>query len=435
MVSGEAVADMLSLIALLFALFLILGQPVAFALALAAIPVFLFTGTMPPTVAVQKMVSATQSFPLLAVPFFILAGNLMNVAGITERLVAFSRLLTGWLAGGLAQVSILLSFMMGGISGSAVADASMECRLLGPSMIGQGWSRPLTATVLAFGSIITATIPPSIGLILFGFINEVSIGRLFLAGLLPGMLLTLMLMLTTWVVARRNGYEPTLASLPNRGEVWASFRDSVWALLFPVILVVGFRFGLFTATEAGAFLVFYALFIGTFIYRELTLKKLIDAAHASLHDLGMIMLLIMMAGVLGYAVTIERAPQQITEFVTTLTSDPAMVLLLIVGLLVVSGMFLEGAANILLVTPIVMPVLVSAGYDPVHMGILLVLLINLGGLTPPVGVIMFTVCGILDVRTSAYARAALPFFVTLALFFAILAWFPSLSTAIPNLLM
>ncbi|MBL4813420.1 MAG: TRAP transporter large permease [Rhodobacteraceae bacterium] len=426
---------MLILIAGLFGLFLILGQPVAFALALAAIPVFVLTGTMPPTVAVQKMVSATQSFPLLAVPFFILAGNLMNVTGITRRLVEFSRLLTGWLAGGLAQVSIVLSFMMGGISGSAVADASMESRLLGPSMIKQGFSRPITAAILAFGSIITATIPPSIGLILFGFINEVSIGRLFLAGIIPGAVLTVTLMVTTWIVAKRNGYAPDLAGPPTRGVLWTSFKDSVWALMFPIILIVGFRFGIFTATEAGAFLVFYALFIGVFIYRELTFKKMLEAMETSLHDLGMIMLLIMMAGVLGYAITIERAPQQITEFVTTLSDNPAIILMMIVVVLIVSGMFLEGAANILLVTPIVMPVLTAAGFDPIHMGILLVLLINLGGLTPPVGVIMFTVCGILDVKTGAYTRASLPFFLALAVFFVILVLFPFLSTALPNALM
>jgi TRAP-type transport system large permease protein len=426
---------MLILIASLFALFLLLGQPVAFALALAAIPVFVLTGTMPPTVAIQKMVSATQSFPLLAVPFFIFAGNLMNVTGITNRLVNFSRLLTGWMAGGLAQVSIVLSFMMGGISGSAVADASMESRLLGPSMIRQGFSKPTTAAILAFGSIITATIPPSIGLILFGFINEVSIGRLFLAGILPGAVLTATLMLTTWIVAKRHGYAPDLARPPSAGELWVSFKESVWALMFPVILIVGFRFGIFTATEAGAFLVFYSLFIGLFIYREITFAKLREAMETSIHDLGMIMLLIMMAGVLGYAITIERAPQQITEFVTTLTENRTMILLLIVGLLVVSGMFLEGAANILLVTPIVMPVLISVGYDPIHMGILIVLLINLGGLTPPVGVIMFTVCGILGVKTGAYTRASLPFFLALLVFFVVLVLVPFLSTALPIALM
>lgn len=423
---------MLMLIAGLFALFLVIGVPVAFALALASIPVFVLTGTMPPTVALQKMVTATQSFPLLAVPFFILAGNLMNATGITERLVRFARLLTGWMAGGLAQVSIVLSLMMGGISGSAVADASMEARLLGRSMLAQNYSKGSTAAVLAFGSIITATIPPSIGLILFGFINDVSIGRLFLAGVLPGILLTVMLMATTWVVAKRRGYVPDLPQVPTARELGRSFLDSVWALMFPVILVAGFRFGVFTATEAGAFLVFYALFIGVFVYRELDFRKLGDALRETVSDLGMVMLLIMMAAVLGYAVTIERGPQQITEYVTTLTSDPILILLIVIALLVVSGMFLEGAANILLITPIVLPVLVAAGYDPVHMGILIVTLINFGGLTPPVGVIMFTVCGVLNCRSGEFTAAALPFFLAMTVFFACLVAFPWLALLLPN---
>ncbi|MCB2099660.1 MAG: TRAP transporter large permease [Rhodobacterales bacterium] len=426
---------MLLLVALLFAVFLIIGIPVAFALALASIPVFVLTGTMPPTVAIQKMVTATQSFPLLAVPFFILAGNLMNVTGITDRLIRFSRLLTGWLTGGLAQVSIVLSLMMGGISGSAVADASMEARLLGPGMMAQGYSKAFTAAVLAFGSIITATIPPSIGLILFGFINEVSIGRLFLGGVLPGIVLTAILMATTWLVALKRGYSPDLPKVPSAREIGASFLESVWALAFPVILIVGFRFGFFTATEAGAFLVFYALFIGTFVYRRLSLSSLLEAARHSVTDLGMVMLLIMAAAVLGYAMTIERAPQEIAAFVTTLTDTPLLILILVMVLMIISGMFLEGAANILLVTPIVMPVLVGAGYDPVHMGVLLVVLINFGGLTPPVGVIMFTVCGVLDCKSGAFTRAALPFFVAMLVFFAILVAFPGLTLLLPGYLM
>jgi tripartite ATP-independent transporter DctM subunit len=302
-------------------------------------------------------------------------------------------------------------------------------------MLAQGYSRGSTAAILAFGSIITATIPPGIGLILFGFINEVSIGRLFLAGIIPGMLLTAILMVTTWLVAKRRGYLPDLATIPSAREVGQSFVESVWALAFPVILIVGFRFGFFTATEAGAFLVFYALFIGTVVYRELDLPRLYDALSQSVADLGMVMLLIMMAAVLGYAVTIERAPQQITEYVTTLTADPTSILLLVVALLVVSGMFLEGAANILLVTPIVMPVLGAAGYDPVHMGILIVCLINFGGLTPPVGVIMFTVCGILNCKTAAFTRASLPFLLAMVLFFAALIMMPAMALFLPRVLM
>lgn len=427
---------MLLTIAGLFVLFLLSGMPVAFALALASFPVFMVTGTMPPTVAIQKMVNATQSFPILAVPFFIFAGNLMNSTGITERLINFARLLTGWMAGGLGQVSIALSLMMGGISGSAVADASMEARLLGPSMIFKGgYSKAAAAAVLAFGSIITATIPPSIGLILFGFINEVSIGRLFLAGILPGVLLTATLMFTAWLVAKRNGYAPDLSEPPKLKQVWTSFKESIWALAFPIILIVGFRFGIFTATEAGAFLVFYAMFIGFFVYRELTLTKLYEAMNNTVSDIGMVMLLIMMAAVLGYAVTIEQGPQKIAEMVTTLTQEPFLILILVLLLLLISGMFLEGAANILLVTPIVLPVLIQAGFDPVHMGILIVTLINIGGLTPPVGVIMFTVCGIMDVKTGEFSKASAPYFLAILAFLTVLIAIPGFSLFIPNRLM
>lgn len=426
---------MLALIAILFTVLLFIGVPVAFALAASAIPVFTLTNSMPPTVVLQKMVAATQNFPLLAVPFFILAGNLMNETGITTRLISFSRLLAGWMAGGLAQVSVVLSLMMGGISGSAVADASMESRVLGPGMLKQGYSKEFTAAILAFGSIITATIPPSIGLILFGVVNEVSIGRLFLAGVVPGVLLTAVLMFTCWIVAKRKGYRPDLEKIPTAREFGRGFVDSIWSLMFPVILVVGFRFGIFTATEAGVFLVAYAAIVGKFIYRELTARKMYEAFKESVTDVGTIMILILMAAVLGYAMTIERVPQQVTEFVTTLTSDPLGMLLLVVALLVVTGMFLEGAANILLVTPIVMPVLISAGYDPVLLGIIMVTLINFGGLTPPVGVIMFTVCGILNVRSLRYTIASIPFMIAFAIFLALLIAFPELSLALPNALM
>ena len=426
---------MLLIIAVLFVIFLMIGIPVAFALMLASIPVFVLEGTMPPTIAIQKMVTALENFPLLAVPFFILAGNLMNATGITERLVRFSRLLTGWMAGGLGQVSIVLSLMMGGISGSAVADASMEARLLGPSMLAQGYSKGFIAAVLAFGSVITATIPPAIGLILFGFINEVSIGRLFLAGIIPGVVLTAILMTTTYIVASRRGYVADLPELPKARELGASFLDSMWALVFPVFLIIGFRGGYFTATEAGVFLVFYATFIGVVVYRELTIPRLVEAFRSTMSDLGMVMLLIMMAAVLGYAMTIERAPQQITEYMTSITSNPSLLLLIVCGLLVVSGMFLEGAANILLVTPIVMPILIHAGFDPIHMGILIVTLINFGGLTPPVGVIMFTVCGILGCKTGEFTVAAIPFFIAMLVFFVLLAMMPSLALYLPTIWM
>jgi tripartite ATP-independent transporter DctM subunit len=409
--------------------------PVAFALGLATVPVFFASDYMPLTVAMQRMYGATQSFPLLAVPFFILAGNLMNITGITDRLLTFARLLTGWMIGGLAQVSIVLSALMGGISGSAVADAAMESRLLGPAMARRGYATGFTASVIAFSSVITATIPPSIGLILFGFISEVSIGRLLLGGVVPGILMTLVLMGVTSLVARHQGYQPELAERPAFRAVAASFLDCIWALLFPVFLLAGFRFGLFTATEAGAIVVLYALVIGTFVYRELTWAALMAALRDSVLDIGMVMLIIVMAAVLGHALTIEQAPIAITGFLADLPGDRYVTLLAVLAILFVAGTVMEATVNVLLVTPLVLPALVQVGFDPVHMGVVMIILVTLGGNTPPVGVIMYTVCGILKCSFADFVKWSWPFVVAMLLLIGAMALVPDIVLFLPNHLM
>jgi tripartite ATP-independent transporter DctM subunit len=426
---------MLTAIAVLFFVFLAIGVPVAFALGLATVPVFFASDYMPLTVAMQRMYGATQSFPLLAVPFFILAGNLMNITGITDRLLTFARLLTGWMIGGLAQVSIVLSALMGGISGSAVADAAMESRLLGPAMARRGYATGFTASVIAFSSVITATIPPSIGLILFGFISEVSIGRLLLGGVVPGILMTLVLMGVTSLVARHQGYQPELAERPAFRAVAASFLDCIWALLFPVFLLAGFRFGLFTATEAGAIVVLYALVIGTFVYRELTWAALMAALRDSVLDIGMVMLIIVMAAVLGHALTIEQAPIAITGFLADLPGDRYVTLLAVLAILFVAGTVMEATVNVLLVTPLVLPALVQVGFDPVHMGVVMIILVTLGGNTPPVGVIMYTVCGILKCSFADFVKWSWPFVVAMLLLIGAMALVPDIVLFLPNHLM
>lgn len=426
---------MLTVIACLFFLFLAIGVPVAFALGLSTVPVFLLGETMPLTVAMQRMYGATQSFPLLAVPFFILAGNLMNSTGITDRLLTFARLLTGWMIGGLAQVSIVLSALMGGISGSAVADAAMESRLLGPAMERRGYARGFTASVIAFSSVITSTIPPSIGLILFGFISEVSIGRLLLGGVVPGILMTFVLMAVTSVVARRMGYRAELPERPAARELGAGFLDCIWALMFPVLLLVGFRFGLFTATEAGAIVVLYALVIGVFVYRELTVAKLIAAMRDSIFDIGMVMLIIVMTAVLGHALTIERAPAAITGFLAGLPGDRYLTLFAVLAIVFVAGTVMEATVNVLLVTPLVLPALVAVGFDPVHMGVVMIILVSIGGNTPPIGVIMYTVCGILKCDFAEFVAWSWPYVAAMVALIAVMALVPQTVLFLPNLLM
>jgi len=426
---------MISIIAALFFLGLAIGIPVAFALGLSTLPLFLFADYMPMTVAMQRMYGATQSFPLLAVPFFILAGNLMNTVGITERLLRFARLLTGWMIGGLAQVSIVLSALMGGISGSAVADAAMESRLLGDAMHQRGYAKGFTASVIAFSSVITATIPPSIGLILFGFISEVSIGRLLLGGVVPGILMTLVLMFVTSIIARQRGYKPDLAERPSLLELGKSFIDCIWALMFPVFLLIGFRFGFFTATEAGAIVVLYALVIGLFVYRELTWEGLIGAMRESIFDIGMVMLIIVMAAVLGHALTVEQAPSAITGFLASLPGEKYLTLFVVLAIVFIAGTVMEATVNVLLVTPLVLPSLVQVGFDPVHMGVVMIILVSLGGNTPPVGVIMYTVCGILKCSFGEFVKWSWPYIAAMVGLIAALALVPDLVLFLPDKLM
>lgn len=414
-----------------FALML-LGMPVAFAIGCAAFLFYAF-GPMPPAIAVQKIVSATQSFPLLAVPLFVLAGHLMNASGITERLIRLAGVLAGWIRGGLAQVSVVLSALMGGVSGSAVADAAMQARILGPSMLARGYSRGFASAVIAVSSLITATIPPSIGLILYGFLGNVSIGRLFVAGIVPGLLMTLFLMATAWLVARRRGYEPERETPPGFREVLCSLWENKWALLFPVALIVGIRYGIFTPSEAGAFAVAYALAIGLAVYRELTFAKIIAALRHSLTDTGMIMLIIMFSAMIGYMITLERVPQDATAFLAGLTSSPVLLILILLGFLLVLGMFLESTIVTLLLTPILVPVIVRLGIDPVHFGIVMMSTVTLGSMTPPVGVAMYTVCGMLKCPMDDYTREALPFLAAVILLIGIMAFWPGLVLFLPNL--
>ena len=223
-------------------------------------------------------------------------------------------MLTGWIAGGLAQVAIVLSALMGGVSGSAVAEAAMEARILGPAMLKPGYTKGYTCATIAVGALITATIPPSIGLILYGFMGNVSIGQLFVGGIIPGLLMTVFLMFTAWLIARKRGYKPDADRLPTAREVLCDIWDCKWALLFPVFLILGIRYGIFTPSEAGAFAVAYAIFIGFFVYRELTWTKLIELLRQSIDDNGMIMLIIMFSAMIGYMITLEGVPQAATNF-------------------------------------------------------------------------------------------------------------------------
>lgn len=421
-------------VAIVFVILLVLNVPLAFCIGVSSLMFFIVSDGVSWITPVQKMVAQTQSFPLLAVPFFVLAGNLMNATGITTRMIRFSTLLSGHMQGGLAQVSVVLSTLMGGISGSAVADAAMEARVLGPDMIKRGYSKGFIAAVLAMGGLITATIPPSVGLILYGVTGSVSIGKLFVAGIIPGLLMMVMLMIATGITAKRRGYPVERAHFPEFSEVIKGFWESIWALMFPVLLIGGIRFGWFTASEAGAFAVVYAFVVGLFIYRELTLKKFYDVVKLTISDNGVIMFIIMAANIFGYAITIDQVPQTMAEMIAGVSASPLISLLIILAFVFVAGMFVEATVNTLLLTPIFLPIVKDLGFDPVHFGILFMTLVTMGGMTPPVGVTMFATCSILKCPIEDYVKECVPFVVTIVLEVLILTFFPQIFMWLPNLI-
>jgi TRAP-type transport system large permease protein len=421
------------LISIVFVACMVVGMPVAFATGIAGFVFFVVDAGMPLSIGVQKIASMSQSFPLLAVPFFVLAGHLMNESGITNRLLKVSMVAVGWISGGLAQVAILLSTLMGGVSGSAVADAAMEARILGPAMIAKGYGKGYSAAAIAVGSLITATIPPSIGLILYGFVGNVSIGRLFMAGIIPGLLMMVVLMFTAYAIAKRRGYVVADSTRPTVRALARAAWDAKWAIMFPVALVFAIRGGVFTPSEVGSFAVVYALAVGFAAHRELTLAKVWRAfAHAS-SDVGLIMLIILMSGMVGFATIYLQVPQNLAKWMLAGITDPAMIMLVILLFLLVAGLALDSTVMVLLLTPIFVPIIVKLGVDPVHFGILMMSIVTLGGMTWPSGSAMFAVCALMDVSIEEYSIESIPFIAAICALIAVLVFLPGVVLWLPRL--
>ena len=417
---------------LLFVLFG-LRVPIAISLLTATAFYFGFVNTfMPKETMIQTMVASMESFPYLAIPFFTCAGVVFNYAGITERLMRLAELLFGHMRGGMAQVNVALSAMMGGLSGSANADAAMQTKMIVPEMEKLGYDRAFSTVVTAASACITPIIPPGIILILYALVADVSVAKMFLAGFLPGLMLCVILMITVAVISRIKGYAPSRESRASLKEIGAQLVRSIWALLLPFGIIMGLRFGVFTPTEAGAVAVVYALFVGAVIYRELKWSDLSKIVEESVLATAGVMFIICAANAFAAYLTWEGIPAAFSSYLLSSNSDPIVLLLVINLLLLFIGFFFEGGSAIILMTPLLLPVATQLGIDPVHFGIIMAVNLTIAGFTPPVGTMMFITISIAKVRIEDYVRHAWPFFIALVFALFLLSVFPQIALFLPE---
>jgi tripartite ATP-independent transporter DctM subunit len=421
-------------ILVMFALF-VLNVPIALAIAMAALSYFFIGDGLPIQVYVQKIAQATDSFPLLAVPFFIFAGAIMNHAGITRRLLGLADALVGHMVGGLAQANVLLATLMGGLSASSNADAAMQAKMLGTDMVRRGYSPAFAAAITACASVITPIIPPGIGLIIYGFLADVSIGRLFIGGIVPGLLLCIALMITVNLIARRKGYAATRERMVPLPQLGKAFIEALGALSIVAFIIIGIRYGIFTPTEAGAMTVVYSTLIGMFWHRELRWSSFPAIIRETVLATSSVLLIICAASAFGFYMSWERIPARAAEVLIGVTSNPAVLLLLINLMLVGVGMLIEGTAALILLSPILVPAITKLGIDPVHFGLIMVVNLTFGGVTPPVGTMMFTSCSILRVRVEAFVREGWPLMLALFIVLGLITYIPQLVLWLPNTLM
>lgn len=425
------------IVGLTFALLLVLlfiNAPVFVAILGSSIFYFVANNSLSWMMVVQRTISGLESIPLLAVPFFVMAGVFMNYTGITSRMIRFAEVLTGHMPGGLAQTNVVLSTLMGGLSGSSLADAAMQSKILVPEMEKRGYGKAFSSAVTGASALITPIIPPGIALIIYGFVGNVSIGRLFLAGVVPGVMTCLFMMVAVHFISKRRGYLPIYERRAGIREVFRAFREASWALFLPVVIVGGIRFGVFTPTEAGSIAILYALVLGTIVYREMTLKDLKTGLIETVTTTASIMLIIAAASSFAWILTWERVPQITANWVLSIVSSPGMFLFLINIFLLIVGMFIEGNAAMLVLIPIFMPMVQALGINDVHFGMVFIFNMAVGSLTPPMGTVMFTTCSITGAKIGDYIRESVPFYLVLLFCLILITYMPQISLFLPDLL-
>jgi C4-dicarboxylate transporter DctM subunit len=422
---------MVATLVLVFIVLLFLNVPVSFALGLASAAA-LAVADLPLVLVAQRMTTAMDSFILLAVPLFLLAGNVMARVGLAQDLVMFGNALLGRFRGGLAHANIAASVMMGGITGSAVADTSSVGAALIPPMMREGYSGGAAAAVTAASSTISVVIPPSVPMIIFAVVTGASVTDIFIAGLIPGLMMALALMGVAWMMAVREGL-PASRALRLR-EVTGATRRALVALIMPVVIIGSIRYGIATPTEAAVIAVVYALAAGMFWYRAITLRDLPGLILASGVTTGVVMLMIATASLYGLILTRGQVNAAAVSAIMSLTRDPVLVLLLVVAVYLVAGCFLDLGANIIILVPVLYPITVALGIDSVAFGVVTVMALAIGLVTPPVGACLFIACGIARTPLAAASRAVLPYIGALLLVVVLVVLFPGLATWLPSLM-
>jgi tripartite ATP-independent transporter DctM subunit len=403
-----------------------LGVPIAFALIISGVALMMYLGLFDAQIVAQNVLNGADSFPLMAVPFFLLAGEVMNTGGLSRRIVNLAMAMVGHIRGGLGFVAIFAACILSSLSGSAVADAAALGALLYPMMVKSGHDPARTGGLLASASIIGPIIPPSIGFILYGVIGGVSITKLFLAGIVPGLMIAAALCITWLIVARKEQF-----ALPPRqsGAVrFKAFVDSIWALMLPVIIIVGLKFGVFTPTEAGVVAAVYSLFVAMVIYRELPPAKLFGVFVSAAKITSVVMFLVACAAVSAWLVTVADVPGELVSLLEPLMDNQTLLLLAIMALVVVVGTAMDMTPTILIMTPVLIPVIKEAGIDPVYFGVLFIINNSIGLITPPVGTVLNVICGVSKLNMEQLMKGVMPFLIAELIVLLLLILFPQIVT-------
>ncbi|MBE6422018.1 TRAP transporter large permease [Succinivibrio dextrinosolvens] len=423
----------IALSSVLLLVFLFLKVPVFISILGAAATYFALHTEINSVILAQRVLAGSQSIPLLAIPFFVCAGVFMNYTGVTKRIVDFCEAVVGNIIGGVGHVTVLVATLMGGLSGSNLADAAMEAKMLVPEMEKRGFSKAFGSVLVATSAIITPLIPPGIAMIIYGSIANVSIGKLFVAGIGPGVILCVTLMILVALVSYKRGYRSTIKVDTSAARVWKTFRGAFLPLCLPVIIIGGIRIGAFTPTEAGSVAIVYSLFLG-FIYREMTLKDVIRGMKETVLTSSAIMLIIAAASAFAWALTKEKVPQYFTGLFIEHLNNPVIFLLCVNLFLLIIGMFIEGNAAMIILVPLLAPLAKHFGIDEIHFAMVVIFNFALGALSPPMGTLMFVTCSITKCPMGRFIKEAIPFYILLLACLLLLTFVPSFSTALVNLI-